>query len=134
MARRPDRKLERLGGSLLGRSCSPDEIAELARLGDIVTRRPGTVIHRESDPDLWSYLVLDGEVAVARGDTPLAVSSTGSLLLPRRAQSRAGSPASLTALDEVELLVFERRALATALDHLGDLVGGVRAELPAGRS
>jgi hypothetical protein len=118
MNRRPDRKLERLGASLLGRVCSAEEIAELARLGDLVTQPAGAVIHRETDVDHWSYLVIGGEVAVAQGDTPLAVSSAGSLLLPHRAAGRAGSPASLTALNDVDVLVFERRAVAAALEQI----------------
>jgi hypothetical protein len=117
MSRHPDTKLERLGASLLGRVCSPDEIVELARMGDLVTRAPGEVIHREADPNLWSYLVVTGDVGVSHRGLPVAVSSAGSLLLPSRL-CRVGSPAALTALDDVEVLVFSHRMVGPAVERV----------------
>jgi hypothetical protein len=129
MSRHPDRKLECLSTSVLGRVCSSDEIAALARVGDHVTRTASEVIHGETDPNLWSYLVIAGDVGVSHRGSPIAVSAAGSLLLPSRSYRGGGSPATLTALGDVEVLAFSRRMIGAAVDRVPGF-GGAGLRVP----
>ena len=118
MAQQPDRKLERLGDSVLSTVCSRDEIRMLARAGDLVSRGAGTVLHGERDPNRWSYLLLDGNVAVSRGGDALALSTPGSWFPVGAARPTGRPSATLTALNDVEVLVFGWRELRAALDRM----------------
>lgn len=118
MGRSPDRKLEHLAGTLLRDVCDADAIRVLAAAGDLVARPAGTRIHDEAERNHWSYLLLDGNVALTQHGDPLALSAPGTWF-PIGAGRPTNRPrATLTAVSDVELLVFRWRDLDAALDRV----------------
>ncbi len=108
MGRHRDVKLQTLAESVVGRGCSPQQLCDLGRAGDLIDCDAGQTFHAESDASRWAYLLLDGDVALSQHGDPLAVASRGAWF-PLWDAARGGRvPLSLTALSDSRLLVFRR--------------------------
>ena len=118
MRRNPDRKLERLAGSVLGGMCDREQLSMLATAADLVVRPAGDVVHREAERNHWSYFLLDGNLVVSQHGDPLAVSAPGSFFPTGHSRPATSARATLTAMSDVELLVFRWRELGVALDRV----------------
>ena len=109
MARHRDVKLQTIAESVVGRGCSPQQLCDLGRAGDLIDCDAGQTFHAEGDPSRWAYLLLHGDVALSQRGDPLAVASRGAWFpLWDGASSASRVPLSLTALSDSRLLVFRR--------------------------
>src|SRR5688572_28406786 len=109
MGRRQDVKLQTIAESFVGRGCSPQQLCDLGRAGDLIDCGVGQTFHAESDASRWAYLLLDGDVALSQRGDPLAVATRGAWFPLWDGESTGRRvPLSLTALRDSRLLVFRR--------------------------
>ena len=116
MGRHRDQKLEIIAGSVVGRNATHQQLQELGRAGDLIDCAAGTTFHTEHDAGRWSYLLLDGDVALSREGEPLAVAARGSWFPLNPGSASLRSQASLTALSDSRLLVFRSFEATAVLD------------------
>jgi CRP-like cAMP-binding protein len=83
----------------------------------------GSVVHRETDADRWSYVLLDGTVAVSQNGDPLAVAAPGTWFPLGPVHGKATrARISLTAMTDVELLAFRWQELVALAKDIPALV------------
>ena len=109
MGRHRDEKLRTIADSVVGRGCSPQQLCDLGRAGDLIDCAAGGTFHAETDAGRWAYLLLDGDVALSQRGDPLAVATRGAWFPLWNEGSTGGRPPlALTALSDSRLLVFRR--------------------------
>jgi hypothetical protein len=106
MGRHRDEKLHVIAESVVGRGCSPQQLCDLGRAGDLIDCAAGETFHAETDARRWAYLLLTGDVALSQQGDPMAVATRGAWFPLWGSDDR--SPLSLTALCDSKLLVFRR--------------------------
>jgi CRP-like cAMP-binding protein len=108
MGRRRDVKLQTIAESVVGRGCSPQQLCDLGRAGDLIDCTAGETFHAEGDATRWAYLLLDGDVALSQRGDPMAVATRGAWFPLWDGAAGGRAPLSLTALSDSRLLVFRR--------------------------
>ena len=106
MGRREDLKLRTIAESVVGRRCRAGDVRALGRAGDLIECPAGRTFHAESDPDRWTYLLLDGDVAVSHHGDPIALATKGAWFPRPPLEGRPHDSTGLTALSDSRLLVF----------------------------
>jgi CRP-like cAMP-binding protein len=101
----------------------------IAGLGDDTTVPAGTVLVSEGDRPWWTYLIVDGAVAVSSGDSPVGIVRAGHFCGDVPVVSRQPSARRLTTLTTTRVLVFGRREFLGALDELPGLASAVMRSL-----
>lgn len=101
-------------------------------MGDLIECAAGGTFHAESDPDWWTYLLLDGDVAVSHHGDPIALATKGAWFPRTSRERRAGDGTGLTALSDAQLLVFRWPDVGGLLE-MPALAGGVGSEHRASR-
>lgn len=99
----------------LFRSCSKQEVRQIARLSDEVRVPAGKMIIREGAVGHEFFLLLDGEVQVTRAGVEVAVLGPGAFFGELALLVRAPRDASVTTLTPCALLVIGAREFSGLL-------------------
>ena len=114
MVPKTDMKIERLG-DMLGRSWRSQDLTALCRLGDETSAPAGTVLQHEEERTRWCYWVVGGSALVSREGEPLMICGPGSMLPGGAVAGRRRAPASVEALEEMDLIAFGVREYLGAI-------------------
>ena len=133
---RPQHRAELLAANPLFASLSTAQLATLAPLTRCVRFGPGETVVREGERGDCLYQVVEGEVAVSKGDERVATLSCGAVFGEMTLLTDTPRNATVRSHGETVLLEVERRDLVPLLeanpellDELGELMHRRRREL-----
>jgi CRP-like cAMP-binding protein len=131
--RRSDPKADRLGNLALFHGCSRRELDRIAGAAELVSMKAGSEVIRQGGLAHEVFVVADGEVTVSRDGAPVATLSAGDHFGEIGVLAPAPRDATVTALTDVELYVFERRRFLGMLEEVRTvnraLLGGIAHRL-----
>jgi CRP-like cAMP-binding protein len=116
--RRSDPKVEKLGTLALFHGCSRRQLERLAGAAELVCMRAGSVVIRQGDVAHEVFVMAEGEVTVTRDGAPVATLSAGDHFGEVGVLGHVSRDATVTALTDVELYVFEQRRFLRMLEQL----------------
>ena len=116
--RRSDPKVDQLGSLGLFHGCSRRELKRLAEAAELGSMKAGSVVIRQGGVAHEVYIVAKGDVAVSRDGVPVATLSAGDHFGEIGVLAPALRDATVTALTDVELFVFEQRQFLAILETL----------------
>jgi len=116
--RRNDPKLDRLAGLALFSGCSRRELEKLAEAADPVDMPAGTVVLRQGGSAHEVFVVVAGELEVSRNGAMVATLHPGDHFGEVGVLAGAPRDATVTALTDVELYVFEQRQFKVLAERM----------------
>lgn len=125
--KRTDGKLERLRAVEPFHHLRARELATIGRTADLIRRTAGTRLIEEGRRGTECFVVLDGEASVTVGGEEVARLGRGAVVGEIAILDRVPRTASVTAVGDVELAVFDPRSLERALGGVPSFDGAVRA-------
>lgn len=128
---RRDPKQERLAGNDALTGYTADDIGKLASLGDEVTVRAGEELTVEGGYGGEAFLVLSGTAQVTRGQEHIADLGPGAFVGEMSLLDHQPRSASVTALTDVQVLVFDPRAFSKLLHDSPNLAHRLTAQVSA---
>ena len=130
---RTDSKLDQLGQVRLFRACSKKELTTIGRASDEVRVKAGKVLCEEGSAGHEFYLILDGTATVKRGGRKVANLGPGDYFGELALLNRSPRNATITADNDMELLVLGQREFSGVLDEVPGiahkLLGSMAARL-----
>lgn len=114
---RTDAKIERLAGIPLFSRSGPRELERIARLCTEVTVPAGRVLTREGEAGHEFFVVEAGTVSVSTGGQEVATLGPGSFFGELALLDAGPRTATVTAADEVTVLVVSRQEFAGLLEE-----------------
>jgi CRP-like cAMP-binding protein len=116
MARRiPASLLDRLSHVPLFAACSRSELRAIAMLGTELGIRAGTVLTAAGAPGSEFFVIRAGTALCARNNRTVATFGPGDFFGETALLTNAPRTATVTAVDEMTVVVFERREFASLL-------------------
>ncbi|HXY44804.1 MAG TPA: cyclic nucleotide-binding domain-containing protein [Acidimicrobiales bacterium] len=116
MARRiPASVLDRLSQVPLFAACSRSELRAIAMLGTEIGIRAGTVLTTAGAPGSEFFMVRAGTALCARDNRTVATFGPGDFFGETALLTNAPRTATVTAVDDMTVIVFERREFASLL-------------------
>ena len=114
-SRIPKQQIELLGRVGLFSACSQNELRAIAQLGTPVTAEPGAVLTQKGRPGSEFFLVLSGTAVCTIGKHDVAQFTKGGYFGELALLHGGIRTATVKALSEMELLVFDAREFRSIL-------------------
>jgi len=124
-----DQKLEMLSKVPLFAGLSSRDLAEIGRLVDEVDVREGKVLAKEGAPGHEFFVILDGTVAISKGDKHVRDLSAGDHFGELAMIAQVPRTATATASTPARLLVLGHREFATLLSDRPEIRDKVLREV-----
>jgi CRP-like cAMP-binding protein len=100
------------------RSCTPEQLDQLAELGDAITIAEGDDVIREGEPGDAFFVVASGKARVSRGDREIAGLNAGDYFGELALFDPAPRNATVTAVSRVSLISLSRDAFTQTLEQM----------------
>lgn len=102
-------------------ACSKKDLALIARHSERLTMAPGTAMTKEGRVGYEFFVILEGKVAVERNGKKLNTLGPGDFFGELSLLHRAPRNATVTAVDNVEVLMLGQREFSALLDVVPSL-------------
>jgi CRP-like cAMP-binding protein len=112
-----DQKLELLKRTPLLAGLSKHDIEEVGRLTDEIDVRAGRVLMKEGDPGREFFVIIDGQVDIARGGQHLRTMGAGEFLGDIALVVERPRTATATAITDCRLLVLDHREFHSLMEQ-----------------
>jgi CRP/FNR family cyclic AMP-dependent transcriptional regulator len=116
-----DRKLDRLGKVRLFSSCTDKELGQIGKASDEVTVPTGKEIVTQGTAGREFFLILDGTATVTRDGSTVATLGPGDYFGELALLHHAPRNATVTAEEDMSLLVIGQREFSGVLDEVPGL-------------
>jgi len=110
-------------------SCSPDELARVARLARVVRLPAGTTLMTQGDPGAEMVIVGDGRASIARNGLVIAERGPGEVIGEMALLSDQPRTATVTLLEDSRLVLIERDGFRELMDEMPAFRERIKASL-----
>jgi CRP/FNR family cyclic AMP-dependent transcriptional regulator len=108
--------LENLDGVSLFVGCSKKDLARIAKAGDELERRAGSVLMEQDRPGREAFVILEGEVVVRRNNRKVATLGPGGVVGELSLLDSGPRTATATCETDCLLFVIDHRRFGAVLD------------------
>jgi len=118
---RMSQQSELLGGVSLFAGCSKKELGKIARAGDEVSFRAGSVLTQQDQTGREAFVIIDGDVVVKRNNRKVATLGPGSVVGELALLDNGPRTATAVCATDCEVFVIGARRFGAVLDDVPSL-------------